>query len=582
MATTTGNGEGQLLGLIRKFELGLRDFKTEARHEPVKYIVMILCAVFLLGLVCYPMFLLFRFSLLSESGSLTLNNYFEVLDRPGLFRALKNSFILGIFVPIGCMALGLPMAWAVSRTNMPLKTLVRALSGIAFVIPSFIGSIAWIFLLAPNSGKLNKILIALFDLETPPFNIFTMSGLIFILIMHFYPLVFFTVSAALDNIDPSYEDAARSLGAGRFRTALGVTFPLVTPAVFSGGILVVLDSLAAFGAPATIGFPGNFHVLTTKIYTLLAHPPKFELAAAVSLPIILLTGLCLIAQRWYLGRRQYTTLTGKVGQAQGTDLGRWRWAAFGVCFLVISVSVLLPMSGLLILSFMKTFGASIAFVNFTIGNYGIFFDDTFLVWHSVQNSLMLSFATATMCILLAIVYVWIVERTNIPGRGILTFIVMLTFGFPAVAMGVAVLLGYIDWIYGTLWILLVAYMAKRIPFAYIFLRNAIKQIMEELEEAARIAGASWLRSVKDVTMPLMKTGMWAAWVLVFSISLRELAMSILLAQPGTEVMAVAIYSFLEDGAVEFAAAVAVLVAALSVVTVVLARRIAGRGVLEVQ
>ena len=148
-------------------------------------------------------------------------------------------------------------------------------------------------------------------------------------------------------------------------------------------------------------------------------------------------------------------------------------------------------------------------------------------------------------------------------------------------MGVAVLLGYINWIYGTLWILLVAYMAKRIPFAYIFLRNAIKQIMEELEEAARIAGASWLRSVRDVTVPLMKTGMWAAWVLVFSISLRELAMSILLAQPGTEVMAVAIYSFLEDGAVEHAAAVAVLVAALSVVTVVLARRIAGKGALEV-
>jgi iron(III) transport system permease protein len=393
--------------------------------------------------------------------------------------------------------------------------------------------------------------------------------------------VFFAVTAALDNIDPSYEDAARNLGAGRFRTAITVTLPLVTPAILSGLILCVLDALAAFGAPAALGFPVNIHVLTTKIYTLLSHPPQLQLAAAVSIPIIFFTGLCLFVQKWWIGRTKYTTLTGKIGKAQAVELGRWRWAAFGFCFLVIFFSVLLPMTALVILSLLNTFGADIALKNMVLSNYMIFFDDTFIVWQSVQNSMKLSLATATLCVLLGIVYVWIVERTKIPGRGLVTFIVMITFGFPAVAMGVGILIGYIDWLYGSLWIIFVAYMAKKIPFAFIFMRNAIKQIGEELEEAARIAGATWLRSVRDVTVPLMKTGIWVGWVLIFSLSLRELAMSIFLTQPGTEVMAVAVYIYLEEGAVENAAAISVVIALLSVVTVMVARKIAGKGTLEV-
>ena len=171
------------------------------------------------------------------------------------------------------------------------------------------------------------------------------------------------------------------------------------------------------------------------------------------------------------------------------------------------------MSGLVILSLLNTFGAPIEFKNMVLENYQIFFDDTFIVLQSIENSFILSISTATLCVVLGIAYVWIVERTEIVGRGSVTVIIMITFGFPAVAMGVGVLIGYINWLYGTLWILFVAYMAKKIPFAFIFLRNAIKQIMEELEEAARIAGASWARMVWDITIPLMKTGIWVAWVL---------------------------------------------------------------------
>ena len=581
MATTTIDAGSFLNGLGARISQGWADFRLGYAREPMKY-SLLFAAVIILGLlVIYPVWLLFQFSIVDPQGGLTAKNYVEVLQREDLFKALMNSLLLGVTVPLGCLLLGLPMAWMVSRTNMPGKLFVRAFAGIAFVIPSFIGTIGWIFLLAPNSGQLNKIFVSWFNLDSPPIDIFTMEGLTFVLVMHFYPLVLFAVSAALDNMDPSYEEAARNMGAGRLRTAVTITLPLVTPAVLSGAILCILDALAAFGAPAALGFAGGFHVLTTKIYTLILHPPKFELAAAVAVPIVFFTAACLFVQKWWLGRSRYTTLTGKVGQARATDLGPWRWAAFGFCLLIIFFSVLLPMSGLVILSLLNTFGAPIALSNMVLENYEIFFDDTFIVIQSIKNSFILSISTATLCVLLGIAYVWIVERTEIVGRGSVTFIIMITFGFPAVAMGVGVLIGYINWFYGTLWILFIAYMAKKIPFAYIFLRNAIKQIMEELEEAARISGATWLRMVRDITIPLMKTGMWVAWVLIFSISLRELAMSILLAQPGTETMAVAVYQFLDDGAVEHAAAISVLIAVLSIATVVIARKIAGKGALEV-
>ncbi|MCB1742260.1 MAG: iron ABC transporter permease, partial [Gammaproteobacteria bacterium] len=376
-------------------------------------------------------------------------------------------------------------------------------------------------------------------------------------------------------------EAARSLGAGRLRTALTITLPLVTPAVLSGMVLCVLDALAAFGAPAVLGFNANFDVLTTEIYDLVLHPPRFELAAAAAVPIVFFTAACLVVQRLWLGNRRFNTLSGKIGNAQAVDLGPWRYVAFAVCFAVIFFSVLLPMGGLVILSMLKVFGAKITLANMTLNNYEIFFDDSFIVLSSVKNSFTLSLSAATLCILLGIVYVWIVERTQLFGRGAITFIIMITFGFPAVAMGVGVLIGYIHWFYGTLWILFIAYMSKMIPFAYIFLRTAIKQISEELEEAARICGASWMRMVADVTVPLMKTGMWVGWVLVFSISLRELAMSILLAQAGNETMAVAVFNFLADGAVEYAAAISVIIALISIVAVVLARAISGKGALEV-
>ena len=187
MATATWNGGGQLQSYMRTLDIKRREMAAEIRHEPIKYVVLVLAAAFLIVLVAYPMFLLFKFSLLTKTGEFTFGNYIEAFDRPGLFRALKNSLILAVTVPVGCMALGLPMAWAVSRTNMPFKLLIRALSGIAFVIPSFIGSIAWIFLLAPNSGQLNMFLMYFFGLENMPFNIFSMTGLIFILTMHYYP-----------------------------------------------------------------------------------------------------------------------------------------------------------------------------------------------------------------------------------------------------------------------------------------------------------------------------------------------------------------------------------------------------------
>jgi iron(III) transport system permease protein len=553
-----------------------------ALHEPVKVAVLVAAVLVLVALVGYPLFLVFKFSLITPEGGFSVRNFALLFEQRGVVPAAVNSLLLAIYVPLGCLAIGVPLAYLVSRTNMPGRTFIRGCAGAAFVIPSFITVIGWVFLAAPNSGQLNKLARALFGAESPILNIYSFSGLVFIEVAHFFPIVFFAVAAALDNIDASYEHAARILGAGRLRTAATVTIPLVGPAIISSSILCSIDALAAFGAPAAIGLPANFSVLTIKIYQLIIDPPRLELAAALSLPIVAFTLACLYVQRLYLRRNRFVTLGGKAGASQGVDLAGWRWPLFGACLIVCLITVVLPLCALVALSLLKTFGATISLKNLTLDNYAILFDPSVPFRASFYNSFVLAIATACCCAALALLYVWIVERTSVPARGAITGFVMVTYGLPPVALGVGIILGYVSFLYGTLTILLIGYIAKHLPIGFVIIRNTIKQITPELEEAARVSGATWLRSMRDVTIPLLKPGIWVAWAMIFALSLRELPLSIMLVQPGTEVMSVAVLNLIESAFLESAAAISILIVAFSVISIFAARLVAGRGALEIR
>lgn len=527
--------------------------------QPVKLLVIGTSIAILLALIAYPLVLLTGYSLVDAQGNLTFETFEKAFNRRGMGAAVWNSATLVAFVTIGACALGIPLAWIVARTDAPGRSLVTLAAGVSFVIPTFISVISWIFLAAPNSGYLNALAIRYLGFESAPFNIMSFTGLVFIEIVGVYPLVFFAVSAALANVDASNEQAARILGAGKLRTTLTITLPLVRPAILSAVILVMLDALSSFGAPAAIGTMANFSVLTTKIYDLLKFPPQFNYAAAVAMPIMVFTAISILIQKYAIRAENFRTLTGKSNSEQVTRLGPWRWVAGGFCLIVVFATAILPIGSLFLLSVLSSFGSEITLGNLVTKHYGLIFDGEFVARASILNSLMLALATATVCATLGLVLGWVVERVRFFGREVISFLVMIAYGFPSIAYAVGILMGYVNLFYGTLTLILIAYAGKLLPIAFVLVRNGIQQLSTDLEEAARISGAGWLRGLKDVTFPLMRGAVGIAWVLVFSLSLRELSMSAILTQADTQVMPTVVIQFIEDGAIELAAALSVVI-----------------------
>lgn len=542
---------------------GSRLFRRFSALQPVRFLIIGLSIAILLALVAYPLALLTGYSLIDAQGHVTFDTFEKAFARRGMWQATVNSGWLVLFVTMGACALGIPLAWLVARTDAPGKSLITLAAGISFVIPTFISVISWIFLAAPNSGYLNKIATGYLGFSEAPLNIMSFGGLVFIEIVGVYPLVFFAVNAALNNIDASHEQAARILGANRWRTTLTITLPMVRPAILSAVILVMLDALSSFGAPAAIGTMANFSVITTKIYDLLKFPPQFNYAAAVAMPILIVTAISLLIQKYAVRAENFRTLTGKATPEQIVKLGHWRWVAGGFCLVVALVTAILPVGALLLLSVLSSFGAPVSLENLVGKHYALIFDENFAARASILHSMLLALAAATVCATLGLVLGWVVERFRFFGRELISFLVMIAYGFPSIAYAVGILMGYVNLFYGTLTLILVAYAGKLLPIAFVLVRNGIQQLSIDLEEAARISGAGWLRSIKDVTLPLVRGSVGIAWVLVFSLSLRELSMSAILAQSDTQVMPTVVLQFIEDGAVELAAALAVIIVGVS-------------------
>jgi iron(III) transport system permease protein len=555
----------------RQFSFGTTLRRRISAIQPVRVVVIGAALAILFALIAYPLTLLIGYSLIDQQGNLTFDTFGEAFSRRGMLTATMNSVWLVFWVTLGACALGIPLAWIVARTDAPGKSLVFLSAGISFVIPTFISVISWIFLAAPNSGYLNKFAIEYLGFTHAPLNIMSFGGLVFIEIIGVYPLVFFAVNVALNNIDASHEQAARVLGANRLRTTLTITLPLVRPAILSAVILVMLDALSSFGAPAAIGTMANFSVITTKIYDLLTFPPQFNYAAAVAMPIMLFTAISLLIQKYVIRAENFRTLSGKATPEQVVTLGGWRWLAGGFCLLVAAVTAILPLGSLVLLSLLTNFGADINFGNLVGKHYALIVDPYYPAWSSILHSILLALATATVCATLGLVLGWIVERFRFFGRELISFLVMIAYGFPSIAYAVGVLMGYVDLFYGTLTLILISYAGKLLPIAFVMVRNGIQQLSTDLEEAARISGAGWLRSIRDVTFPLVRGAVGIAWVLVFSLSLRELSMSAILAQSDTQVMPTVVLQFIEDGAVELAAALAVIIVGVSLAMLLLAR-----------
>jgi iron(III) transport system permease protein len=437
---------------------------------------------------------------------------------------------------------------------------------------------AWIILAGPNAGSLNRIYTAVTGTETGPFNIFTMPGMIFVTFLECYPFAFILITSALVLISADLEDAANVLGSNTWRTMLHITLPLVLPALIGGFILAFLEALVLFGSPAMIGIPAQKYVLTTQIWALFQFPPRVGLAAALALPMLLVTIVLLWLQRRLLGRRSFATLTGKGGARRTIRLGWAKWPLLAFCLLVVACSVILPYVTLFAYATAKAWGQPLGPQNFTLEHFGFVLFGLDAAQRALRNSLVLATLAATAASLLGALIAYIGERRLVPGAPALAFLAMAPMVIPGIVFAVGLFAGYTRppvILYGTLWILFVAYLTKFLPFAFMNTATAVKSVHPELEEAARILGAGRMTTFRHVTVPLIRYGVIAGWFLVFIYSLRELSSSILLFTNQTTVIAVTVFDLYETGAWSPLSALGCVLLVINLAVVTLGYRLVG-------
>ena len=533
----------------------------------------------LVVLVVLPlMFLLFG-SVKGEDG-LSLDHFAEVMSGRLYINALKNSLILGAWTGLFSLVIGLVLAWAVSRTDVPAKPLIQVTATLSYLSPPFLTAIALTYLFSPNAGLINVLMRDVAGLPWLTFNIFSMSGLVLVTVMHTFPFVYLLASSALQSVDASYEEAAQILGASKLRTAFSITAPLVAPAILSGTLLAFVNAIALFGSQAIIGLPGRIVTLPTRIYALFDYPPEYGLASALSLVFVILTVAALYLQRAFLARRSYVTLAGKGSRPQLMELGVFRWVLLGFVIAVFIVSIVAPYATLIAVSFSKSWGLDF-WKGLTLANYKFILFEYNVTQRAIVNSLILATVAATIAVILGAVIGWIDLRTRIPGRKLLDYASLIPLGLPGIVVAVALIQFWLAMpiaLYGTLAILLLAYVGRYIPLGVRAANASLRQVDPSLEESAQILGASWTTTMREITLPLIRPGLFAGWLLVFVPVIQELSASILLFSSRSITLAVAVYNLYETGYIEPVAALAMINMLIIGAAIWLAYRIGGRSV----
>ena len=547
-------------------------------------VVWIFSAFLLVILIIAPMFFLIRESLLipqEAGGGWGLANFIQAYTDPLYRGPIFWSLIISVSVSVISVIIGALMAWAVARTDLPLPGLVRVGALASFITPPFLGATAWILLAGPREGWLNILyrIITGAGEDSYLFNIFSMGGVVFAIVLYVYPLVFIVVNAGLNNIASDMEDAANIAGAGTVSTMLTVTLPLVMPALLAGLILAFLETIILFGTPAFLAIPARQHVMTTQIRAFMQSEDYLVgLASAYALPMLFAAILLLWIRRRALGRRGYATIGGKGGQRRLQKLGGYRWLLFGICMLPLLASIVLPYFALIVASLMKTQGGGLTWSNLTISNY-LFVLRNDQVWPSIWNTLILAVTAATCGALLASVIAYISQRRLVRGHRYLSFLATAPLAIPGIVLAVGLFAAYTHKpvvLYGTLWILFLAYLTKYLPVAFQTSNAALMSIHPELEESSRILGANRLVVFKDITIPLFKVALVASWVLIFLPSLRELSSSVLLWTSKTRVITVVILNFYEEGRLDYVSVLGVMLMVLTLIVVAISYRLVGR------
>lgn len=483
----------------------------------------------------------------------SVGNFLTVLRNPNVADALINTLIVCGGGTAIAVAIGLFFSWIVVRTNTPFRRLIGAASMLPLFAPPLVAGVAWAILGSPKTGLINTMFKWL-DISWRV-DFYSFTGLIIVFGIYYAPYVYMFTSSALRNMDPSLEEAAEISGASAFATLFSVTFPLIMPAIISGMLLSFIVMLGIYGIPAVLGAPTNINVLTTYIFKLTNwSPPLYNTAAAVAIILMVVTGLLVFIQQRFLAGRSFTTVAGKAYRPRNLDLGRWRWLTFGLALTYLFVVVVLPTLALIVAAFRKYMFIRDAASLFDMRQYSLFhFHNIFenpLTLTSIYNAVIVGVVTAVIGGTLAFAIGYTIHRTSLPGRRSIDLLSTLPVAIPGLVIGVAYLWAWIGvpgGLYGTIWILALAFVARFMPDTVKSLSTSFLQIHRELEEAAWVCGKSTLATIRAIMLPLAAPGVIAAMTLLFVLAIRELGSSLFLYTSNTMVMSVLLLDYYEGG-----------------------------------
>ena len=524
----------------------------------LKWVVLGVCVALVAYLALIPLgFLLWQSFFTPHTAAkpavFTFGNYAAAYTSVQTAKLFVNSLLFAAGTAAFSLIVGTALAWMNERTNTPFKRLFFGLALVPLIIPGILFTISWIMLASPKIGIFNLMLQHWFGTSYVFFNVYTMWGMIWVDGLHYSPMAFLLMTAAFRSMDPALEESAAMSGANLWQVVWRITLALSWPAIFAILLILFVRAIESFEVPALLGMPAGIFVFTSAIYEAIhRYPSQIGLAASYGVTLLLLTS----AGVWFQSRlsssgQRYSTVTGKGFRPRRIDLGRWRYltaAIFVVYFLLI---VAAPLLVLLWSSVQKYYSvpSMAALANLTLDPY------RFILGHptfarAIWNSLLLCLGSATIIMLVTAVICWIVVKTRIPGRWLLDNLASLPIVFPGLVLGLSIMVFYLNvdaGIYGTIWILLIAYVTRFMPYGIRYNTASMLQIHKELEESAAMSGASWGATFVRVVLPLLKPGLVAGWIYVAIVSLRELSSSILLYSPGTEVVSIMIWELWENG-----------------------------------
>jgi iron(III) transport system permease protein len=547
--------------------------------NPTTLVALLLAGV-LVFLVANPLFQLVKDSFTNaRDHSFTFANYVTAFGRPRYVQALINSVELGAVAAIFSSFIAVPLAWGVSRTDMPGRGFVHVMVLASFLIPPFVGAIGWILLGGPNAGWINKAWMMVTGAPSGPFNIFTFWGLALVTALYSFPLIYVFTKSALDLISTEMEEAAAILGAGPAQTTFRVTLPLALPAILGSVFLVFLEVLGLYGTPALIAIPAGFNVVTTQLAAFFENPVRVEVAAAFSMPMVGITIALLWVQRRLLARKSYVTVGGKGGHREPMPLGTFRWVLFAYAMAIAGLSVFMPLFIILQTSFSKAWALPMSATNFTFHNFQQVLFDQMTVRQALFNTFQYAIITATICTFLGFAVAYISQRKLLPYSNLLASITLAPFAVPGIVLAICFYAAYAPppfALYGLGALVVIAFVTRFLPIAFTNSNSAIQGLHPELEEAVRIAGGNQARALWLVVLPILKKSLFGSWILIFIIGTRELSTAMFLSGPQTRVVSVLTLELSEQGSYEMLSAISVLLLVVTGVVTLIGAAVLGR------